>query len=145
MTSVQALFRSAILDRLSALIAAGVVILGSAMTAASAPPLVARHTTLAITYGESGSTHIDLVGSVTRPGVIGDAEVSRKQGRTRVKVHMKELPHPQSLGSFYTTYLLWAVAPEGQAASLAELPHGKDFDTEVTTSFQTFGLIVTAE
>jgi outer membrane protein OmpA-like peptidoglycan-associated protein len=58
---------------------------------------------------------------------------------------MESLPHPQALGSFYTTYLLWAVAPEGQAENLAELPHSKSFGIDVTTSFQSFGLIVTAE
>src|SRR5262245_5552515 len=102
-------------------------------------------TTLAITYGEGTSSTIDMAGSTLRPGVLGSAEVKRNQGRTRIKIHMDELPHPQSLGSFYTTYLLWAVAPEGQSANLAELPHSKSFSMEVTTSFQTFGLIVTAE
>src|SRR5262245_19082515 len=105
----------------------------------------ARRATLAITYAEASSTHVDLMGSSVRPGVLGNAHVQRKQGRTRAKVHLETLPHPQSLGSFYTTYLLWAVAPEGQAAMLAELPHSKSFDVDVTTSFQTFGLIVTAE
>jgi outer membrane protein OmpA-like peptidoglycan-associated protein len=143
--SLHSLFHPAILERLPAALAVSVVLLGTGLKAESAPPYTARHTTLAITYAESGSTHIDMVGSVTRPGVLGEAEVSRKEGRTRVKLRMKELPHPQSLGSFYTTYLLWAVAPEGQAASLAELPYGKDFDTEVTTPFQTLALIVTAE
>jgi len=102
-------------------------------------------TTLAITYGEGTSTTVDVAGAALRPGVLGSAEVKRSQGRTRVRLHMDSLPNPQSLGSFYTTYLLWAVAPEGQSANLAELPHAKSFSMEVTTSFQTFGLIVTAE
>jgi outer membrane protein OmpA-like peptidoglycan-associated protein len=58
---------------------------------------------------------------------------------------MEKLAHPQSLGALYTTYVLWAVAPEGQAASLAELPNSRSFDVDVTTSFPTFGLVVTAE
>jgi outer membrane protein OmpA-like peptidoglycan-associated protein len=53
--------------------------------------------------------------------------------------------NPQSLGAFYTTYILWAVAPEGQAESLMELPIQKSFKIESTTKFQTFGLIITAE
>lgn len=119
-----------------------------ATTRASAEPAGAtgaRRTTLAITYGEGISTSVDMMGSPSQPGVLGRADVKRKDGRTRVRLHMEPLPHPQSLGSFYSTYLLWAVAPEGQAASLAELPHAKAFDIDVTTSFQTFGLIVTAE
>jgi outer membrane protein OmpA-like peptidoglycan-associated protein len=58
---------------------------------------------------------------------------------------MQSLAHPQSLGAYYTTHVLWAIAPEGQAENLAELPIVKEFDFEVTTSFQTFGLIITAE
>lgn len=104
-----------------------------------------RRATLAITYAEGASTRIDMVGSSSRSRAHGRAEVSRAKGRTRVRLHMGRLPHPQSLGSFYTTYLLWAVAPEGQAAALAECPHSKNFDVDVTTPFQTFGLIVTAE
>jgi len=104
-----------------------------------------KRSTLAITYREGSSTHVDMRGAGTRANVEGKADVSRKNGRTRVKLHMDSLPHPQSLGSFYTTYLLWAVAPEGQAASLAELPHSKSISVDATTSFQTFGLIVTAE
>jgi hypothetical protein len=104
-----------------------------------------KRSTLAITYREGSSTHVDMRGAGTRANVEGKVDVSRKNGRTRVKLHLDSLPHPQSLGSFYTTYLLWAVAPEGQAANLAELPHSKSISVDATTSFQTFGLIVTAE
>jgi outer membrane protein OmpA-like peptidoglycan-associated protein len=62
-----------------------------------------------------------------------------------VKLEMEALPHPQTLGSFYTAYVLWAVAPEGRAESLAELRHSQRFDVDVTTSFSTFALVVTAE
>jgi outer membrane protein OmpA-like peptidoglycan-associated protein len=58
---------------------------------------------------------------------------------------MRNLVHPQSLGAYYTTYILWAIAPEGQADNIAELPVRNETDIEVTTSFQTFGLIITAE
>lgn len=116
-----------------------------AASAADAPPAAGRRSALAVTYAEGSSTRVDMVGSAARPGSRGEARVTRQQGRTRVRLHMDALPHPQALGSFYTTYLLWAVAPEGQAANLAELPHSKRFDVVVTTSFQTFGLIVTAE
>jgi outer membrane protein OmpA-like peptidoglycan-associated protein len=51
----------------------------------------------------------------------------------------------QSLGAYYTTYILWAVAPEGQAESLVELPISSKFNVDATTKFQTFGLMITAE
>lgn len=58
---------------------------------------------------------------------------------------MESFDNPQSLGAFYTTYILWAVAPEGQTENLMELPIQKKFKIESTTKFQTFGLIITAE
>lgn len=126
------------------LLAAGAVLLAGVPVAAQAVKDT-RRTTLAVTYAEGDTTRVDMLGSAAKPGVLGSASVKRKAGRTRVQLRMDALPHPQSLGSFYTTYVLWAVAPEGQAASLAELPHSKSIGVDATTSFQTFGLIVSAE
>ena len=107
---------------------------------------VDTRSTLALTYREGSGTQVDMVGTSARGGTLGKAEVKRSEGRTRIKLKLdEELPHPQSLGSLYTTFVLWAVAPEGRAENLAELPHSKSFDVEATTSLPTFGLIVTAE
>jgi outer membrane protein OmpA-like peptidoglycan-associated protein len=105
----------------------------------------ATRSTLALTYREGSGTQVDMVGTDTLKGTLGRAAVKRSEGRTRIKLELEALPHPQSLGSLYTTYMLWAVAPEGRAESLAELPHSKSFDVDATTSLPTFGLIVTAE
>ena len=107
--------------------------------------LIAKRMTLAVNYREADSTEVNMVGTALNPQAMGKAEVKRKEGRTRVKLRMQSLAHPQSLGAYYTTHVLWAIAPEGQAENLAELPIVKEFDFEVTTSFQTFGLIITAE
>src|SRR4030095_2754613 len=88
---------------------------------------------------------VDMLGVGRNPGNLGRADVKRSEGRTRVKLKLEPLPHPQSFGSLYTTYVLWAVAPEGRAENLAELPHSKGFDVDATTSLATFGLIITAE
>lgn len=106
--------------------------------------MVKRHT-LAIRYKDSDDTSVNVIGTALNPQVIGKAEVKRKDGRTRVKLKIRDLGHPQALGAYYTTYILWAIAPEGQADNLAELPIRNDFEIEVTTAFQTFGLIITAE
>jgi outer membrane protein OmpA-like peptidoglycan-associated protein len=135
---------SGYLSRASLVVAAAAVatgLLAPARAGAAAP----KRTTLAITYPEGASTELDMIGVAATRGRVGEADVKRKDGRTRVKLEMKKLPHPQSLGTFYTTYLLWAVAPEGRSEPLAELPHSKGIDVDVTTAFQTFGLIVTAE
>lgn len=109
--------------------------------------LVARRTTVAVRYPEKEKTEVAMIGTPLAPRISGEAEVKRTEGRTRVKVELKNVEHPQTLGAFYTTYVLWAIAPEGQADNLGEFPitrgHGKSI--EVTTPYSTFGLIVTAE
>ncbi|HXY38230.1 MAG TPA: OmpA family protein [Vicinamibacteria bacterium] len=37
------------------------------------------------------------------------------------------MKNPQSLGAAHTAYVLWAVAPEGRAENLAELPVSRHF------------------
>lgn len=107
--------------------------------------LIAKRHTLAVRYKDNDDTSVNMIGTALNPQAMGKAEVKRKEGRTRVKLKMENLGHPQSLGAYYTTYILWAIAPEGQADNLAELPIKHDFEIDVTTAFQTFGLIITAE
>ncbi|MEO6725956.1 MAG: hypothetical protein ABIP14_11740, partial [Blastocatellia bacterium] len=81
---------------------------------------------------------------------IGLAHHSRSNGRARhgdgcLLVFVILDGQYLALGGFYTTYVLWAVAPEGQAENLMELPIQNNFKIESTTKFQTFGLIITAE
>ena len=105
---------------------------------------VKRHV-LAVKYRENDQTTVNMSGTAIAPHVMGKADVEFKQGRTNVRLEMDSFASPQSLGGFYTAYILWAVAPEGQAESLMELPIQKKFKIESTTKFQTFGLIITAE
>src|SRR5262249_58533394 len=65
--------------------------------------------------------------------------------RSRIDLAMNNLGNAQRLGGYYTTYVLWAIAPEGQAERLAQLPVRDKINLVATTSFQTFGLIITAE
>jgi outer membrane protein OmpA-like peptidoglycan-associated protein len=109
------------------------------------PIVIAKRHTLAIRYKDNDDTSVNITGTNLNPQAFGKAEIKRKEGRTRVKLKMENLGHPQQLGAYYTTYILWAIAPEGQADNLAELPIKSDFEVDVTTSFQTFGLIITAE
>jgi len=108
--------------------------------------VMAKRATLAIKYPERDGTSVDMVGTAIQPRVRGKAEVKRQDGRTRIKLELENIENPQNLGAYYTTYVLWAVAPEGQADNLGELPlQGKESKIEVTTPNQTFGLILTAE
>lgn len=108
--------------------------------------IVAKRATLAIKYPEKDGTSVDMVGTAIQPRARGKAEVKRQDGRTRIKLEIENIENPQNLGAYYTTYVLWAVAPEGQADNLGELIlDGNKTSIEVTTPNQTFGLILTAE
>jgi outer membrane protein OmpA-like peptidoglycan-associated protein len=112
---------------------------------ANAQWLAVKRQTLAIGYKNDDSTAINLTGSAIAPRAAGKAEVNHRNGRTRIKLEMANLGNPQAIGPYYTTFVLWAIAPEGQADNLAELPGKAKIEIDVTTSFQTFGLIITAE
>jgi outer membrane protein OmpA-like peptidoglycan-associated protein len=116
----------------------------SALAVAQVPGTDPRHT-VAVRYPQGKETSVSIIGTGRYAAVIGKAEVKRTDGRTRVKLKMDGLANPQALGAIYTTYVLWAVAPEGQADNLAEVPFKGDVDIDVTTPLQTFGLIITAE
>jgi outer membrane protein OmpA-like peptidoglycan-associated protein len=107
--------------------------------------VAAKRHVMAVTYNENNQTTVNMSSPAIAPRSIGKADVEFKQGRTNVRLEMESLANPQSLGGFYTSYVLWAVAPEGQTVSLMELPIEKKFKIESTTNFQTFGLIITAE
>jgi outer membrane protein OmpA-like peptidoglycan-associated protein len=109
------------------------------------PVIIAKRHTLSVKYKDNDETSVNITGTALNPQVTGKAEVKRKEGRTRVKLKVQSLGHPQALGAYYTTYVLWAIAPEGQADNLAELPIRNDLEVDVTTAFQTFGLIIAAE
>jgi len=59
------------------------------------------------------------------------------------------MPRPFELGAGYATYVLWAIAPDGQVDNLGEIKRRGffEFDSKisVTTPLQTFALIITAE
>jgi outer membrane protein OmpA-like peptidoglycan-associated protein len=109
------------------------------------PVVFAKRTTLAVRYPVDKDTKIDLVGTSLGQPAEGFANIKHKEGRTRIELEMLSLPYPQRLGAFYTTCVLWAIAPEGQAERLVQLPAKSKFNIVATTSFQTFGLIITAE
>ena len=75
----------------------------------------------------------------------------RSQGHQRARWHhhrrrFKGLPPANGFGPEYLTYVLWAISPDGRPSNLGEvLPAGDKNNINVTTSLQSFGMIVTAE
>jgi hypothetical protein len=78
-----------------------------ALALAASAAGASRRSTLAITYGEGISTKVDLLGSNVRPGVAGDAEVSRKQGRTRVKLQLRSSRRGRASGRCPGSWRAW--------------------------------------
>ena len=109
-----------------------------------------RRETVAITYPLDQQVTVKFVGTTRLPRLKGEAKVKRTGRRnTRVELDIENLPRAYELGSVYTTYVLWAISPEGRADSLGEIKRsGSQFvntKVDVTTTFETFALIVTAE
>src|ERR1700684_1935124 len=94
----------------------------------------------------SGSTTIGFQGSPLLPLAKGRAKVTGKVGRIQINAEFSKLEPAQRFGPEYITYVLWAITPEGKSNNLGEiLLSGEKTKIDVTTSLQTFGLIVTAE
>jgi hypothetical protein len=102
----------------------------------------------AVNYGlRSGPTKVDFRGTVLAPDTRGNATIEAKAGAVIIHAKLAGLDVPAKFGPQYLTYVLWAISPEGQTERLGEVitNHKDDAKLEVTTSLQTFGLLVTAE
>ena len=108
--------------------------------------MVARTITVINYEHRGGSTQIGFQGSPIMPNGKGSGKVESKQGRIQISADLQKLSPPQLFGPEYLTFVLWAITPEGKSNNLGEiLLDGDKSKISVTTSLQTFGLIVTAE
>jgi len=106
--------------------------------------------TVAITYPLDETVTVKFRGTTLLPRLKGEAKVKRAGRRgTRVELNIDDLPRASELGGIYTTYVLWAISPNGQVDNLGEIKRGGsmfvDSKLDVTTPLQTFALILTAE
>jgi outer membrane protein OmpA-like peptidoglycan-associated protein len=107
-------------------------------------PYVTR-TTLAVRYMENKKTSVNLTGTSLAPRVLGKVAVEYKKSSARIKLEIENLSNPQAFGPFYTTFVVWAVTPEGQTENLMELPTGYAAEIQTQSLAQTFGVIISAE
>src|SRR5688572_25379920 len=96
----------------------------------------AEHRTTAFMYADGERYTVDIAGTALAPNVRGSAQVQHENGRSRVKLTMRRIAHPQSIGPSHSTYVLWAVTPEGKASSIGELPVRTSFTFTGTTPLQ---------
>jgi outer membrane protein OmpA-like peptidoglycan-associated protein len=119
----------------------------SNLTPAFPAGLVSR-TTPAVKYEHrSGATKINFRGTDLMPAATGVASVESKRGSMKIGLEFAGLDKTTTFGNEYLTYVLWAISPEGRSANLGEVLVGNNHRSklDVTTDFQTFALIVTAE
>lgn len=108
-----------------------------------------RNTT-AVTYPLEDTVEVKFRGTTLLPRLKGEAKV-RREGRrgTRVSLSIDNLPRAHELGGIYTTFVLWAISPDGRVDNMGEIKRGGSpyiaSKLDVTTPLQTFALIITAE
>ncbi|HEX8130966.1 MAG TPA: OmpA family protein [Pyrinomonadaceae bacterium] len=130
------------------------VLVSLLLLASLAPAVVAQsdmqRETVAITYPLDQSVSVRFRGTTRLPRLTGEAKVRRTGRRgTRVELSLKNLPRAIEVGGVYTTFVLWAITPEGRVDNLGEIKRSGSFiinsKLDVTTPLQTFAMIVTAE
>jgi outer membrane protein OmpA-like peptidoglycan-associated protein len=99
----------------------------------------------AFSYVEGPKSKLTFRGTPLTPAAEGKVNVEYQRGRSEVDADVKRLPDPWALGP-YTTYVLWAVTPDGRATNLGvvETSGGKG-GLKTSYSGSQFALIVTAE
>src|SRR5580704_5340446 len=103
-------------------------------------------TITAVNYQNRKSTGIGFQGPPLLPLETGQAKVISERGRVAIDAEFRNLEPAQKFGAEFLTYVIWAITPEGKANNLGEvLLSGGKSKLTVTTTLQTFGLIVTAE
>src|SRR5215216_3212329 len=106
--------------------------------------------TVAITYPMDETVTVKFRGTTLLPRLKGEAKVKRAGRRgAGVECSVEDLPRACEMGGIYTTYILWAISPEGHVDNLGEIKRSGstfvDSKLDVTTPLQTFALILTAE
>ena len=99
----------------------------------------------AFSYVEGPESKLTFRGTSLTPAAEGKVDVEYQQGRSKVDAEVKRLPDPWALGP-YTTYVLWAVTPDGRSTNLGvmETSDGRG-DLKTSFSGSQFALVVTAE
>ncbi len=101
----------------------------------------------AVNYlNRSGSTKVGFEGTNLMQKAHGEAEVDSKTGKTNIHVKFEGMSPANGFGPEYLTYVLWAISADGRPQNLGELElSGDKASLDVTSGFQSFGMIVTAE
>jgi hypothetical protein len=98
----------------------------------------------------AGSTEVLMRGSSVAPDARVSLKVGSRPGFVELDINrggITGLRPADALGRDYLTYVLWAVSVDGRASNLGEITFegGRAVAVNVTTPYQTFWLMITAE
>ena len=134
-----------------------VVLWGCALVGASSPA-IAQRAPQAIassdvlsqismfSYREGKKSSLNFRGTPIAANALGEADVRYEDGNAEISATLEDLPAPGTLGP-YTTYVLWALTPDGRAVSQGVIGGYEGGKGEIKTEYgaSQFALIVTAE
>ncbi len=97
-------------------------------------------------YKDGPKSQLLLRGTPIAAAAQGHAQVEYQNGNAQISAKVADLPKPASLGA-YTTYMLWALTPDGRASNKGVLagPNGGKGEIDTQDNASQFALIVTAE
>ncbi len=97
-------------------------------------------------YRDGPKSDLYLRGTPIAGTAEGKVRVEYQNDNARISAEAKDLPDPASLGP-YTTYVLWALTPDGRASNQGVIggPDGGKGQLETQYGASQFALIVTAE
>ena len=97
-------------------------------------------------YRDGPKSDLLLRGTPLAATAEGKAEVEYQNDNARISAEVQDLPKPASLGP-YTTYVLWAVTPDGRATNRGVIGGIEGGKGELETNYgqSQFALFVTAE
>ncbi len=99
-----------------------------------------------VQFPEGSSVDLDMAATPRVAPARAEASVKFKGGQARIEVDYKKLPPAILFGGDVTTYVVWAVARDGNAENLGELiDKDASGSGEYRTGQKEFALIVTAE
>jgi hypothetical protein len=98
----------------------------------------------------AGSTEVHMRGTRLAPGAQVKLKIGSRPGFVEMDINrggISGLTPAYRLGKDFLTYVLWAVSVDGRASNLGEITFEGDrpVPVNVTTPYQTFWLMVTAE
>ncbi len=99
-----------------------------------------------LNYNVGRNTTVDFRGTAQMITAKGTARVKIERGAAQIDARFQDLLLPPIFGPEYTTFVLWAVAPDSSTSNLGEIAlRGYRGHIKTAVPLQTFALIVTAE